>query len=188
MRLFVALDVPEETRAALDPLVGHFKKICRGARWVRLEGVHVTLKFLGEVDDSKVPEIQNALSTIHHNKPVPIAFRHFGFFPNDHHPRVFWTGIESGPELADLATKVAAALKPVGFPREKREFAPHLTLARFKTAEGLAKLKEAIASLPSQDFGETSATQFHLYQSMLKSSGAVYTKLESYSFVEGAVP
>ena len=188
MRLFVALDVPEETRAVLDPLVQRFEKICRGARWVRLEGVHVTLKFLGEVDDALVPEIQNALSAVRHDKPVHVAFRNFGFFPNDRHPRVFWAGIEPSPNLAALAAKVEASLKPLGFPPEKRGFAPHLTLARFKTLDGLSDLKRALASLPSRDFGETSATQFHLYQSVLKSTGAVYTKLASYSFVEGIVP
>ncbi|HEV2288283.1 MAG TPA: RNA 2',3'-cyclic phosphodiesterase [Candidatus Acidoferrales bacterium] len=186
MRLFVALDVPHETRAALDPLVRRFEKICGDARWVRLEGVHITLKFLGEVDDAQGPEIQSALSSVRQDKSVPIVFRDFGYFPNDHHPRVFWAGIESGPELAALAAKVGASLEPFGFPQEKRTFSPHLTLARFKTLEGLAKLKEAVASLPSRDFGQTSAVQFHLYQSVLKSSGAVYNKLASYSFVESA--
>ncbi|MGC1935911.1 MAG: RNA 2',3'-cyclic phosphodiesterase, partial [Candidatus Acidiferrales bacterium] len=158
------------------------------ARWVRPEGVHVTLKFLGEVPGAKVPAIQNELTGIRHDRPIDVAFRHFGFFPNDHHPRVFWAGIESGPELAALAAKVEAKLEPLGFPSETRAFAPHLTLARFKTLDGLPKLKETVSSLPLQDFGATSATQFHLYQSVLKSSGAVYTKLATYPFVESVVP
>lgn len=182
MRLFVALDVPEETRRQLDSLIADFAKLCPGARFVRPEGIHITLKFIGHVDDSMVADIQTALSATHHDKPLDVAFRHFGFFPNEKHPRVFFVGIEAGKGLPALAAEIEDRLAPLGIAKETRAFQPHLTLARFRTTEGLAELRKKIASLPTQDFGGGAVSEFHLYQSMLKSGGAVYTKLSKYHF------
>lgn len=182
MRLFVAFDVPEETLRKLRLLINDFAKVCRGVRWVRPEGIHVTLKFIGHVDDSIVADIQNALSRVHRDKPFDVAFRHFGFFPNDKHPRVFFVGIEAGKELATLAAEVEDRLASFGIAKETRVFQPHLTLARFKTTEGLSELGKKIVSLPTQDFGGGAVSEFHLYQSVLKSGGAVYTKLSTYHF------
>jgi RNA 2',3'-cyclic 3'-phosphodiesterase len=184
VRLFVALDLPEETGRALRALLENFSKICGGARFVRPEGTHVTLKFIGHVDDATMPEIQAALSRIHRERAIDAAFREFGFFPNEKHPRVFFVGIHAGPELAALAGQIEDQLAPLGIPKEKREFRPHLTLARFKTNDGLPELRKEIASLPTQDFGGGAATEFHLYQSVLQSGGARYTKLSTFRFAK----
>jgi RNA 2',3'-cyclic 3'-phosphodiesterase len=188
VRLFVALDVPDETRRALGEAIRKFESVCRGARWMRAESIHVTLKFIGEVEETKLPAIKDSLATVKSSQPIEIAFRNFGFFPNERHPHVFWLGIESGPNLAALAANISSALEPIGFPREEREFRPHLTLARFKTEKGLPKLREIVAPLAHQSFGNTVASQFHLYESVLNPSGAVHTKLASYPFAEGATP
>ncbi|MHB8413580.1 MAG: RNA 2',3'-cyclic phosphodiesterase [Candidatus Acidiferrales bacterium] len=185
MRLFVALDVPEATRHALGDAIHKFENVCRGARWARAESVHVTLKFIGHVEETRLPAIKNCLGEVKASSPVEIAFRHFGFFPNERHPRVFWLGTESGPNLAALAAEIESSLEPLGIPRDARTFKPHLTLARFKTEEGLPKLRAMVASLAPPNFGRMIATEFHLYESVLNSSGAVHTKLASYRFVEG---
>jgi RNA 2',3'-cyclic 3'-phosphodiesterase len=182
VRLFVALDVPEEASRALRPQLERFSKICRGARWVRPEGIHVTLKFIGHVDDAKAREIQAALSRVNGEPAINVAFREFGFFPNEKRPRVFFVGIQAGPELASLAQRVEDQLALLGISKETRAFQPHLTLARFKTNEGLPELRKKIASLPPQDFGGGVATEFHLYQSVLQSGGAIYTKLSTFRF------
>ncbi|MGB6875100.1 MAG: RNA 2',3'-cyclic phosphodiesterase [Candidatus Acidiferrales bacterium] len=184
MRLFVALDVPEETRRALHAVLGGFSAICRGARWVRPEGVHITLKFIGHVEDTKLPGIQEALSRVRGGKAIDMAFRQFGFFPNEKRPRVFYVGIEAGEELGALAGEIQTRLEPLGIAKEAHAFQPHLTLARFKSNEGLSELRKKIASLPSQDFGGGAAAEFHLYQSVLQSGGAVYSKLSTYRFVK----
>lgn len=182
MRLFVALDVPEDTRSELRALMENFSKICRGARWVRMEGIHVTLKFIGHVKDEQLLAIQEGLSRVSARPAIDVAFRNFGFFPNDKHPRVFFVGIYAGEPLAALASEIDNQLAPLGIAKESRAFQPHLTLARFKTSEGLPELRKEIASLPTQDFGGSTATEFHLYQSVLQSGGAVYTKLSTYHF------
>lgn len=182
MRLFVALDVPDGTRRPLHSLIAGFSKLCRGARFVRPEAIHITLKFIGQVDDSMIADIQKTLSSVHRDRPLDVGFRHFGFFPNETHPHVFFLGIDGGKELAVLAAEIENRLAPLGITKETRAFQPHLTLARFKTSEGLAELRKKIASLPAQDFGGGAVSEFHLYQSMLKSGGALYTKLSTYHF------
>ena len=184
MRLFVAVDVPEETRRALRAATEGFSGVCRGARWARPEGIHVTLKFIGHVEDARLAAIQEKLSGVRGERAIDMAFRQFGFFPDDKHPRVFYVGIDAGAELGALAGEIEARLEPLGIAKEARAFQPHLTLARFKSNDGLPELRKKIASLPEQDFGGGAAAEFHLYQSVLQSGGAVYTKLSTYRFVK----
>ena len=155
---------------------------------MQAESIHVTLKFIGHVEETQLSAIKDSLANVKLSGPIEIAFRNFGFFPNERRPRVFWLGIEAGPNLAELAASISSTLEPVGIPREERTFRPHLTLARFKTEEGLPKLREIVAPLAHQSFGNTVATQFHLYESVLNPGGAVHTKLASYPFAEGATP
>lgn len=182
MRLFVAIDVPEDTRRALRGLMEDLRKVCPGARWVRPEGIHVTLKFIGHIEDQELSSVQERLSRVSPRPAIDVAFRTFGFFPKEKHPRVFFVGIYAGEPLAALAAEIDSQLARLGIAKESRPFQPHLTLARFKTSEGLPELRKEIASLPAQDFGGSTATEFHLYQSVLQSGGAVYTKLSTYRF------
>ncbi len=187
MRLFVALDIPDAVRRALRELMARLKSECAGARWVRPEGMHITLKFLGETDEAKLDSLREALSSIHSGQAVESNFRGIGFFPNEFHPRVVWCGIQASSNLPQLAAGVDRALQPFGFSAESRAFAPHLTLARFNSHKGLDTLVRAANNLKSYDFGSARDSEFHLYQSVLKPSGAEYTRLATYPFVkEGA--
>ena len=184
MRLFIALDFPDAVRRALRELIARLKPESAGARWVRPEGMHVTLKFLGETAEDKPASLQAALSKIHLLEPVQMQFRGLGFFPSERRPRVIWCGVEAGPILAALAAAVESALEPLGFPRETRAFTPHLTLARFNSHEGLTTLVRAAEHLKSYDFGSAAESEFHLFQSMLKPSGAEYKRLATFPFVQ----
>ena len=185
MRLFVALNIPEEVRKSLAELVAQLRPACQNARWARVEGLHVTLKFIGETPLEKVEMIKSALTSVPTRAPIPINFQGFGFFPNERRPRVLWAGVEAGPELSELALAVETALDSIGIPRETRPFAPHLTLARLESSRGLDALHAEIQNAGSHDFGRTTATEFHLYQSVLKCGGAEYTQLATFSFAEG---
>jgi 2'-5' RNA ligase len=187
MRLFVALDIPDAVRRALRELMARLKPECEGARWVRPEGMHITLKFLGEVEEAKLDSIRAALSSIRCGQAVESHFRGIGFFPNEFHPRVVWCGIEASSNLPQLAASVDRALQPFGFSPESHPFTPHLTLARFNSHKGLDTLVRAANNLKSYDFGSARSSEFHLYQSVLKPSGAEYTRLATFPFVkEGA--
>lgn len=186
MRLFVALDLTEEIREALGEPIASLKLLTRSARWARPEGMHVTLKFIGHVDANRLEAIRAALARVRSGAPVAMEIRGVGFFPDERRPRVLWCGIEASANLAPLAAEVERVLEPLGIPREERKFTPHLTLARLKDSYGVEKLARAVEGMRSRVFGSTRATQFHLFESVTKPSGAEYRKIESYAFVKGA--
>ena len=188
MRLFVALDVPGPVRAALSELTERLRKTCPGARWVRLEGAHITLKFIGEVSSEKFEEIRGALGAISHFTPITVRFAGLGFFPSPRRPRVFWAGVEGGPPLAQLAAAIEMKLELLGIPPEKRAFHPHLTLARIETPQDSRGLAAAVEALGSPEFGNEALNEFHLYQSVLKRSGAEYSRLATYPFPKEPTP
>ena len=180
MRLFVALDLPEAVRAALAGLISNLAPKSSGARWVRAENLHVTLKFIGHVEKEKLRPIQDALASVRSADAVALTFRGIGFFPNEFHPRVVWCGVASSPNLAPLAANIDRALEPLGIELETRPYTPHLTLARFKTEDGVSELVDAANQMKSYDFGGARETNFHLYESLLKPSGAQYNRLASF--------
>ena len=186
MRLFVALDFPDAVRDAIRDLIAKLKPLCKDARWVRPEGMHVTLKFIGYVEPEKLDSIVEALVGVHSNAPVEMRFRGVGFFPTERRPRVFWCGIEASPNLAELAAEIEGALVPLEIPAENRKFVPHLTFARLESPRGAEKLVAAAAELESLDLGSTREAEFHLYESVLHRSGAEYTKRKSFPFVRDA--
>ena len=185
MRLFVALDIPDEVRGAIGEMIARLRDVAREARWVRAEGVHVTLKFIGETPAQRVAAIEQALRGAGAGgvaAPVDVKFRGAGFFPNERHPRVFWAGVDASRNFAELAREVDTRLSPLGIPAESREFRPHLTLARFKSEDGLPRLREEIKKLEPFDFGSMRANEFHLFQSQLGAGGAKYSKLATFPF------
>lgn len=186
MRVFVALDVPEEVRAALRDVIARLREAGGGARWVRPEGIHITLKFIGETPEATIPPIRDALAGLRSPSPVEMSFRGLGFFPDARRPRVFWAGIEPSPNLGEIAAGVERALELLGFPLEARPFHPHLTLARLQPGVGTGRLREAVERLGAAEFGAARAAEFYLYQSVLKPLGAEYVRLATFPFVEDA--
>jgi len=182
----VALDLTEEIREALRQPIAKLKPLGKNARWARPEGMHVTLKFIGHVDASKLDAIRAALATVRSDAPVEMQISSVGFFPDQRRPRVLWCGIGASANLAPLAAEIERALEPLGIPREERKFAPHLTLARLKDSHGVDNLVRATEEMKSRVFGSARASEFHLFESMTKPSGAEYRKIESYAFVKGA--
>jgi 2'-5' RNA ligase len=159
MRLFTGLDLPAEVVHNLEQLLERLRPTAR-IHWTFPANLHITTKFIGEW-------------------PIPVHVCKVGFFPNPHAPRVFWCGIEA-PGLETLAEHTDGATAALGIARETRAFSPHLTLARIKERLDLQPLRQAVAALPSLDFGEFQAASFFLYQSTLKPSGSVYTKLAEF--------
>ena len=186
MRLFVAIEIPEDTRAAIVSLLKEFRAVSPQTRWVRPESMHLTLKFLGETDLTRLGQVQSALLAIHSAQPVSIEFRGLGFFPNAKRPRVFWVGIHSSEALAGIVGEIDQALHKLGFPLEDRPFTPHLTLARFNDSFLSAALQTAVKQKATATFGTFTAKELHLIESQLKSSGAEYTTLQSFPFVAEA--
>jgi len=186
MRLFVALDLPDEVRRALAVLIARLKPKSRSARWVRPESMHLTLKFLGETDAQKLDAVRAALAKIHSAQPVDLHFCALGFFPNEFKPRIIWAAVQTSANLFELSAAIEQSLEPLGFARESRAFVPHLTLARIKSTKGIENLVRAADALKSYDLGSARESEFHLFESVLKRSGAEYKKLVTFPFVQGA--
>lgn len=183
MRLFVALDLPTAVHTALRDLIGRLQHSSADVRWVRPEGMHLTLKFIGESPPEKLAAIREALRAVASPQPIELEFRDLGFFPHERRPRVFWVGVHASNNLGELAAQVETALEPLGIPREQRAYKAHLTLGRFKSPARLAELQREIGQLEATDFGQAQASEFYLYQSKLSPGGAQYTKLETFNFV-----
>jgi RNA 2',3'-cyclic 3'-phosphodiesterase len=189
VRLFVALEIPAAVRESLATLIQELSEADASSakgktRWVRPENLHVTLKFIGHVENAKLESIRATLAGVRSNRPVDLRFRGLGFFPSEKRPRVFWAGMEAFPNLAPLAGEIDGRLEKLGIARETREFAPHLTLARFDPPGISEQLRAAVQGNAAQDFGTLHTNQFHLIESKLKPSGAEYTTLHSFSFAE----
>jgi len=182
VRLFVAIDVPEEVRRRIAAFAAEMRERAPRARWVHLDGVHITLKFIGEASLEMSGSIRQALAPVRSGAPAEMEFRDAGFFPNDRRPRVFWVGIHSTPVLAELAAEIERRLEPLGIDRESRPFHPHLTLARFETPSESGDLARALAEGGTREFGRAVAREFHLYESRRKPGGSRYTRLETFTF------
>ena len=186
MRLFVALELPAAVRENLAALLESLRAVSPQTRWVRPENLHVTLKFMGEVPETKLAATRSALAGVRSDQLTTVDFRGLGFFPNEKHPRVFWAGIEASPNLKTLAADIERAMEKLGIPREQRPFSPHLTLARFEPPGLPDKLRFAIQENAAREFGSLRTNQYHLIESKLKPSGAEYTTLESFAFTAAA--
>jgi 2'-5' RNA ligase len=150
-------------------------------RWTRPEGIHLTLKFLGDVQADWLEDIADALrSACAPHAPFSLSIGGMGVFPNPRRPRVVWIGVdEPTGTLIRLQQDIERAISPLGFPTERRTFSPHLTLGRVKNGRGAAEL-EALGQYAKQAqvrVGEMEAHAVYLMRSDLRPSGAVYTEL-----------
>ena len=166
------VDSFEELRRQLEPLAFN-------TRWVRPESMHLTLKFLGEVSTTRLDSVKERLTTIERSA-FKVTVSGVGFFPNMRVPRVFWVDVGS-QGLEQLARDVDNQMTELDFPRERRKFTPHLTLARSRRDGRMNRdMVQAAEKFRNHDFGIFTADRFHLYESQLDPSGAIYKKLGDY--------
>ena len=193
MRLFIALDIDDAIRERIARFVEGVEGFAPDARWVKPESMHITLKFIGEQAGPLVEQITLALKDVSAN-PTEIHFRGYGFFPTTKSARVFWVGMEAGPQLASLASAIDEKMATLGIPKEDRAFSPHLTLARGSGGSGSPRwrredgpnrifevLQKKLASLAPPEFGTMTPREFFLYQSQLSPKGSKYTKLAGFA-------
>lgn len=192
MRLFIALDIDNEIRQRIGRFLEGVSGFAPDARWVRLESLHITLKFIGERPSETVSSLQEPLTKVS-VPPFSLTFAGTGFFPTAKSPRVFWIGIQGAPELQRLAAAIDDATALLGIPKEDRAFSPHLTLARKSGASGsprsqkddrpnpvFQRLQEKLATMSPPEFGTMTAREFFLFQSQLSRTGSLYTRLHSF--------
>ena len=178
MRLFTAIDIPTDLTEALRSFVSRLRPTAK-ISWSPVENLHVTTKFIGEWPEPRLDEMKRALASLPMTGSIEIAVKGLGWFPNSLRPRVFWAGVEGGEALRILARATEGAVADLGVPVEKRDYSPHLTLARIRETVALDSLHRTLESFPSGcgfDFGSFRATQFFLYLS----AGGRYTQLAGF--------
>ena len=192
MRIFIALDIDDPIRERLQLFMDGVRGFAPDVRWVRPESLHVTLKFIGNKSAEEVEQIRQALTGIS-ARATEISFRGYGFFPTAKAPRVFWVGVEAGPQLAALAKSVDEATAALGIPKEEHAFSPHLTLARRGGSgaprwrkgdapnQSFQRLQEKLAVMSAPEFGTMTAREFFLYESHLGRGGSRYSKIARFS-------
>jgi 2'-5' RNA ligase len=179
MRLFISIELPDEIRQGIARTQEQLRKAGANAGWTRPEGIHLTLKFLGEVPDAKAQEILAAMSgAVQGSGAFDLVVEGAGAFPNAKNPRVLWAGVAGDTEkLATLQAAIEDAMERLGFEREARKFSPHLTLARIKFSKLRDNWPQAIEGIKDVKLGRFEACRVSLMKSELRREGAVYTEV-----------
>jgi 2'-5' RNA ligase len=178
MRVFIAIDVPEEIRERLAAVQEKIRETTTSARWVAPESIHVTLKFIGEMPEKRREDIDEALRGLTW-KHIRVSVRGVGFFPGTRSPRVLWAGLDAA-SIEGLAEEIDSRLERAGFDRERRKFRAHLTLARAKNNQLEKVMVAAAAPFEDEEFGTFTVDRIFLFESTLNAGGSVYTKLQEY--------
>ena len=185
IRAFLAVDPPEEIFREIIKIQERLRKTIKGdIRWVRPEGIHLTLKFFGYVYQSDVANISLVVkNNVAGMKALTLNVRNLGAFPTVTRPRVLWLGIDGDTEeLINLQEKMDTDFQEYGFKKEERPFRPHLTLARVKEPKALAGLAEAVKKNEDYVAGSFTVNGLTLFKSDLRPTGAIYTKLSDFPF------
>ncbi|HPH95190.1 MAG TPA: RNA 2',3'-cyclic phosphodiesterase [Anaerolineaceae bacterium] len=184
VRLFIAIPCPPDLRQNLDQAIQTLRKQLPypAFRWVKADSIHLTLKFFGETPAEKVPAMAEALARATAGTPrFPMAAAGMGVFPNHRQPRVLWAALQFPTRLLTLQERIEEEMSQLGFPREKRPFSPHLTLARISNPapKELPLIARTLPTLSLGILGSFQVQQIHLIRSELRPEGARYTTLSS---------
>lgn len=178
-RLFVAIPVSDEIRQAIGPVAESIVNTGVALRLVSLENLHFTLKFLGDVDESRIPEIEDKLQDIAGNtKRFMIKVKNVGVFPSLEKINVVWLGVEDD-SLVSLMKKINQELNYIK-PQDHKEEVAHLTIARIKTGKNKGNLLEFLKSIKDKEFGEMEADRMILYESELLPEGQVHKVVKEF--------
>ena len=179
MRNFIAVELTEELKKKIEEVQISLKKINANVGWVKPGNVHATLKFLGEIPEDKIEKVFEATKkALEGIKGFKLSLKDLGCFPNFRRPRVIWIGVEKGKEeLALMQKKIEAEMERIGFPKEDREFSPHLTIGRVKSPQNIEKLSELI-KITNFQTEEIEVKEVVVMKSQLHPAGAIYTPLK----------
>ncbi len=180
IRTFIAADIPGAIRVCAEKQIFALQRVGADFRWVKPDRMHLTLRFLGNLLDREIPELCSVVTeAVRQMEPVIVDVRGVGAFPEIQHPKVIWLGL--GPdltELQELHRRIGEGLKKMGFPMEKGDFRPHLTLGRIPVATELDDpVADWIAAHSETPFGSFEIDQVIVYSSFLDREGPTYTPM-----------
>lgn len=183
MRVFIAIELPASVHELAEERVRFLRAEFPGVRasWERTEKMHITLKFLGEIDERRLTKVQNSITQAAKNfRPFEISIEETGAFPPRGVPRILWLGVKDDSEtLSKFQSKLEDEFAKIGFEKEKRKFHPHITLARIRMPDGAKRLRDRHEQLNFQS-DIFAVYEIVLIKSVLSSAGSSYTKLSSH--------
>jgi 2'-5' RNA ligase len=185
MRTFIAIEIPSEIKTEMAKAQEQLRRAAAvDAGWTQPEGIHLTLKFLGEVSETRVPEMMSALTNVVAGTGgFRLELSGVGTFPNPGNARVVWIGIAGAIDrLLKLQAMVEEAMIGLRFEREERKFTPHLTLGRIKFIHSRDAWLKSLESIKDVRFPAFEVNAISLMKSDLKSTGAVYTEMGRIEF------
>ena len=178
IRSFVAVECNDGSlHSRFEEAQGRLKATGASIKLVEVENIHITLKFLGDIQDHQVDEVSRVISDITF-EPFEFTVEGVGVFPNLKRPKTIWAGISSGVgELANLFNVVNGGLAKLGFEKDRRRFHPHLTIARVRGGQNRDSLVDALLGLEEMEFGKVRVDRIYLKKSVLTPRGPIYSTL-----------
>jgi len=183
MRTFIAIELPQEIKDFLSRIQGQLKASGADVKWVEPKNIHLTLKFLGEINDEKQDAVTRIIGDVAEDKnPFSMRIYSIGAFPKINFPRVIWVGIEKGErETKEIAKELEGKLVKIGIAKEDRPFSSHITIGRTRSAINREKLVQDLKILEN-NFGEKNleflVNKITLYKSTLTPKGPIYEALK----------
>jgi len=183
IRSFIAIELSPPLRQHIEKIQNELKRATTDVRWARSEGIHLTLKFLGAIDEERIDEIGDSIEECLADQTVfTVTAGSLGAFPNKKHPQVIWLGIEDERgTLQKVQQAIDTRLSRLGFTAEKRTFSPHLTLGRIKSPKAKRTVSQLLENTGECECCTFAVKEICFFKSALKPSGAVYTKLKSFA-------
>ena len=181
LRCFIAIEIPETIKKSIAAIIDNLKK--SDVKWVSEENIHITLQFLGETEESLIPDIKGALYKIlapYSSFYIKIAG--IGSFPSGKRPRVIWVGMEESKPLISLYEDISSEMVKFGYKKEERGFTPHVTIGRVKSNRNMGELLRRLEEFKDPDFPIFEVQNIKLMKSELKPSGAKYYTLAEIPF------
>lgn len=180
MRTFISIELPEEIKENIEAVVSKMRLMLTPIKWVEKKNLHVTVKFLGWVEDPKVEDLTRCVSEcVKGYGKIDVAFKGLGVFPDARHPRVVWVDMPKGcDKVKALADKVECAVADRGYRKEERDFTPHLTIGRIKEKLDVEALGKFIAENENTEFGGFTVDHISLMKSTLRRTGPIYEEME----------
>jgi len=178
LRCFIALDISDHIRRDFGDTIDRLKKHDADVKWVRVDNMHLTLKFLGKTPENILPKIQESLfNVVLSYNPFYIRIYGTGVFPNRKYPRVIWVGVEDSDMLKRLYSDIENVMASLGFKKEQRSFKPHLTLGRVRSHKRIMPVVLDLDTFKDKEFGNIHIKKIKLMKSELKPQGAMYSCL-----------
>jgi 2'-5' RNA ligase len=181
IRTFIAAPTSPEIQQKMTAIQSELRAAQADVKWDSQDKFHITLKFLGNIEETRIESLSQPLANCMMSSPVfEISFQSLGAFPNTHNPHVVWIGTAHNQAIFDLQSRIEEECLKFGFPKEDRAFHPHITLGRIKGMRNLVRLTEAIKTITFEPM-QSRCTEVLLMKSELRPGGSIYTILKSFS-------